>query len=277
MFDADVFLARCPWIQETDNATELVIAWATQGRTQLRRTEAGFDFETRATEIQTSLARLPIEVDRMLEVRLRPLETALTTKVAGVKGKVGEAMYETWAEDFERSWKTENTANVPHSGDYIHEHRETHHRVVVDVKNYTSSVKSCEIDKLWRDMEEQRTPLGMLVSVTSRVAKCRPDIDILYRNVDGARHAMVCVSNAASNRPLLYISLEILRLLPEHTPVDVGLTIQRLAGVVECVNAGERMISRLEKELGRVVAEYREDAMLNYSKITQTIGDVMRS
>ena len=70
MFDADVFLARCPWIQETDNATELVIAWATQGRTQLRRTEAGFDFETRATEIQTSLARLPIEVDRMLEVRL---------------------------------------------------------------------------------------------------------------------------------------------------------------------------------------------------------------
>lgn len=249
MFDASLFLERCPWISDLANGTELLIAWATEGRTRMEMTQQVFAFEDKADDILEHVDMVVDSLDAKLEERLRPIQDALTTKVSTKKGKVGEAMYDTWASEFERVWNTECTKSIPHSGDYIHRHHDTGKKVIADVKNYGSSVPTKEIDKLWDDMKAQTIPLGLLVSTSSKITGRRPGLDIEFRVVDGVPSTVVFVSNAIQQKDLVFVGLEILRIHSPSKTFEINPILEPVRELVQMVKESESTLAKYQQQV----------------------------
>ena len=271
MFDVSAFLERCPWITDLENGTDLMVAWAIEGRARIQMTQRGFAFEEKADEILESVEMVAESVDCKLEERLRPIQDALTTKVSTKKGKAGEALYDTWLHEVERMWDTECTKSVPHSGDYIHRHHDTGKRVIVDVKNYGTNVPTKEIDKLWEDMKAQTIPLGMMVSMTSRITGKRPGLDIEFRMMNGVPHTMIFVPNAIQQKELVFVGLEILRIHSPSKTFDVNPMIEPVRELIEMVKESESALTKFEKDVTGMVRHYQHQASESYKRMERIL------
>lgn len=274
MFDPEVFRAKCPWIDEMENGTELMIAWATEGRAHLSQTHEQFDFESSTQDVLAAVHGTVPQLERRFEDLVKPIQDALTTKVAVTRGKTGEILYDNWVSaSLQSSWQTECTKGIPHSGDYIHTHYDSKKRVIVDVKNYTRCVPRAEIDKVWDDMATQDVSLGMLVSMNSRVSGCRDGLDIEFRCVRGKKRCVMIVSNALDRKELIAVSLEILR---RHE--DASTTQQDVAAlheVLETIQGLESLASGLERDLSTTLAAYRKSIRVHYDTMKRIVSHVL--
>lgn len=255
MFDVDVFLEHCPWITEMENGTELMIAWATQGRQHLL---SGI----------TDMDDVVDDIDRKMEARLKPLHEILTSKVSSTKGKAGELLYENWiGSEITKCWDTECTKTQPHCGDFIHTHYDTKQKVIVDVKNYSKNVPKSEVEKLWNDMEVQCIPLGLIVSMSTRFAGHRDGMDIEFRTIHGNPATMILVSNALHRKELLFIALEILRLHNPKTTFDIEDVLRPLRGILDIVAECETNMAKMEKDVVGCITNFRQTTHAHYLSI----------
>jgi hypothetical protein len=269
MFDIDVFLSRCGWINELENGTELMIAWAIHGRSQMTQTQNELDvdglmnaIDCLQTRIQSITNESVEKLDKRVEERLRPLCEAITSKVSTTRGKTGENLYENWvSSSISGAWNTESTKHIAHSGDYIHTHYDSKKRVIVDVKNYGKNVPSSEKEKLWHDMETQQIPLGMLVSLNSRIVGHRDTMDIEFRTMNGVNSCMILVSNAMEHKELISVSLEMLRL---YTTDSKCSTFETLREVLDSIKKLEESSNKLEKEITSTLLEYRKQIQTQF-------------
>ena len=270
MFDTAVFLERCPWITDLENATELLIAWATEGRTRLVQTQTKLDLEGHVADIMDALEDNVDRITNTTEEQLRPIRDALTTKASASRGKTGELLYETWTKSIASSWQTECTSRVPHCGDYIHTHFDSKKRVITDVKNYTRDVPTSEIEKLWRDMEEQRIPLGMIVSLTTSICGHRNGLDIEVRTIHGKRYCMMFVSNVMEKKEMLSVAIEMLRLYDTGTECK-SIDTEPLKEMLATISDLEETARKFEKDMTQTVTRYRQQIQCQYSLLQQTI------
>lgn len=279
MFDIDVFMSKCGWIEELENGTELMIAWATQGRTQLVQTQAQIDVSSLASAVDGIQYRLQTitnegveKIDRRIEERLKPVCEVLTSKVSSSRGKTGEALYENWVKEcIAVSWDTERTSHISHSGDYIHTHYDTKKRVIADVKNYSKTVGSSEVEKLWHDMGAQQIPLGMLVSMTTRIAGHRDIMDIEFRTVNGVNSCMIFLSNAVDYKNLILVGLEMLR---AYTSTKCT-TFETLREILELIKTLEDTAKKLEKDMTGTITTYRKQIQCQYATIKRIVSDLI--
>lgn len=270
MFDSTEFLRNCPWIEELENGTELMIAWATQGRQQL--TSGIIDIGDKFSGFDDKLESVVHDIDRKFEERLRPLHDVLTSKVAVSKGKTGEILYDNWiSAEIGNCWSTETTKSQPHSGDFIHTHYDTKQRVIVDVKNYTKTVPTSEIEKLWRDMETQCICLGLLVSMSSGFAKHRKGIDIEFRTIHGKPATMILISEAFSHREYVFVTLEILRIHNPITQFDMGDILRPLQDILGILSECETNTTKLENDITQVLTTYRSTTHIHYTTIQRIL------
>lgn len=259
MFDVNVFLLRCPWIADIENGTELAIAWVTQGNLSMLRGRGDLDVDAitdAVRELSTDVQQVQSAVERRMEEQLRPLHAALTTKQATARGVLGETLYENWITPYVKgSWETVCTKKVPHSGDYIHTHYDSKKRVMVDVKQYATSVPRKEVTKLWSDMVAQEIPLGLIVSMSSKITGCR-EVDIEYQTHGSKRYCMMTVSNAMDRKDVLTLVLDLLR----NQDVDTAaraMDIRPLQEVLDLLLMSEGTADEMEKCLIRIVSESR--------------------
>lgn len=270
MFDVNVFLSHCPWIEEIDNGTELAIAWVTQGRTILNQTPPQLDVEIITDELRELRTTLSADVrgsqsavERRMEEQLRPLHEALTTKQSTARGKLGEALYEHWITScIQGSWETVCTKTIPHSGDYIHTHYDSKKRVMTDVKQYASTVGRKEIDKLWNDMLQQEIPLGLIVSMSSKIAG-RRELDIEYQTHGNKRYCMMSVSNAMDRKELIGLALELLRNQDTDTSAREK-DLRPLQEMLETITTLEGIMTEFEKRHLQSVSELRTKVRNQY-------------
>lgn len=280
MFDVDVFLSRCEWIEHLENSTELMIAWAIEGRSRLLQTQKEIDLKgiTNAIEclpnkIQSISYENANQVKHCITEQLKPLCEALTSKVSTVRGKTGENLYENWVSpSISSSWNTECTKSIPHSGDYIHTHYDTKKRVIVDVKNYSRNVPSTEKEKLWSDMETQQIPLSILVSLNSRIVGHRETMDIEFRTINGVNSCMIMLSNAMEHKELIPVSLEMLRLYATDSKCS---TFETLREVLECIKTLEESANKLEKDMTGILCEYRKQITSQFAIMKRIVKEVM--
>ena len=275
MFDVDVFLSKCPWIHEIENGTELMVAWATHGRRQM---ESGIvDIDGKIGEIEDAIETVVDDIDRRLEERLKPLQDVLTSKVATTKGKTGELLYENWiGSEISKSWDTVCTKSVPHHGDFVHTHYDSKQRVVVDVKNYAKNVPSCEVEKLWSDMETQSIHLGLLVSMNSRFACRRSSMDIEFRTIHGKHSTMILIPNALHAKELVYVGLEILRLHNPKSQFDVDEIVRPLQEILAVVGECETNLCKMEKDLTSSIGVFRQSMQMHYNDIQHRIRGMLK-
>lgn len=240
----------------------------------MTQTQTKLDLESHTTNILDAVDDLESKLTRNTEEQLRPLRDALTTKVASSRGKTGEALYETWAKSIASSWHTECTSKIPRSGDYVHTHFDSKKRVIADVKNYTRDVPSSEVDKLWRDMEEQQISLGMLVSLHTSICGHRNGMDIETRSIHGRRYCMILVSNVLERKDYLSVAIEMLRLYDTDSSCKT-LDIEPLREMLASIGELEESAKKLEKDMVTTIARYRQQIQCQYALLQRTIRTLL--
>lgn len=270
MFDVELFLKRCSWIEEMENGTELMIAWATQGRRQM---ESGIvDIHGKFGELEDAVENAVDDIDRRIEERLKPLHDVLTSKVATTKGKTGELLYENWiSSEISNCWDTECTKNKAHHGDFVHTHYDSKQRVIVDVKNYSKNVPGSEVEKLWSDMETQCIHLGLIISMNSRFANRRDCMDIEFRSLHGKPSTMILIPHTVHRKELVYVALEILRLHNPKTQFDLSDILTQLQDVVGILDECEANIAKMERDVLNSITFFRQTTHKQYATIRRIL------
>ena len=113
-----------------------------------------------------------------------------TEKTASNIGKIGENMFENIIDQYMSDYKIENVAKQGKSGDFkitwvSHKTNKTY-KILVDVKKYSSSVPSKEVEKFYRDININKVDGGLLLSLTSKICGISKMIDFKeYQNDTG--------------------------------------------------------------------------------------------
>ena len=129
-------------------------------------------------------------------------------------GKIGENTFENIIDQFlSNDYKLENVAKQGKAGDFKlswQSHKTNRvYKIMIDVKKYSSTVPSKEVDKFYRDINVNKVDGGLLLSLTSKICGISKVIDFKeYQNDTGA---VVPTLFAMSNTPLVIV--EVIKLL----------------------------------------------------------------
>lgn len=126
-----------------------------------------------------------------------------------VRGLQGEDMFESMLSEFMPSdYKCENVAKAGKMGDFILTHKShktnKQYKLLVDIKNYRSTVPSKELDKFYRDLNINQVQGGFMLSLHSKIVGQSKIIAFETYNADrGAIPTLL----AQTNTPLAIVEL----------------------------------------------------------------------
>jgi hypothetical protein len=126
-----------------------------------------------------------------------------------VRGLQGEDMFESMLSEFMPSdYICENVAKAGKMGDFILTHKShktnKQYKILVDIKNYRSTVPSKELDKFYRDLNINQVQGGFMLSLHSKiVGKSKT---IVFETFDADRGAIPTLL-AQTNTPLVIVEL----------------------------------------------------------------------
>jgi uncharacterized Zn finger protein len=101
-----------------------------------------------------------------------------------IPAKKGEITVETIFNSFKRHFMDDSFEDVSAIGkfaDVLATTGDTETPILIELKDYTNTVPSKEIDKFWRDMERRGTRYGIFISMRSEIAKCSTCISLKTR------------------------------------------------------------------------------------------------
>ena len=98
--------------------------------------------------------------------------------------KKGEITVENIFKSFEEHFMDDSFEDVSAIGKYADIQAttgDTQTSILIELKDYTNTVPSAEIDKFWRDMERRGTRYGIFISMRSGITKCSSCINLKTR------------------------------------------------------------------------------------------------
>lgn len=178
----------------------------------------------------------------------------LNSKLLGssTKGQIGESGLNEVLSTYLKGYSITNTEKTPHSGDFIIE--QNNNKIMIDSKLYKKTVGKTEIDKLVRDMEENKITSGILISTTSSIANKSPPIDTEKRE-DGKY--IVFVSNCSIDCVIGAVKLCELYNNIEKTPYlwNPDISFERIEKSLEKLKNTHSLLSDVSTSLERLSIE----------------------
>ena len=118
-------------------------------------------------------------------------------------GKLGEASFENIiSKTMSNSYKLVNNAKKSHAGDFhiSWQSPDTNqtYTILVDVKNYKSSVPTKEVDKLYRDLNENNVNAGLMISLGSKITGFSRSITIKYVYLNNGKKIPVIFASVST-------------------------------------------------------------------------------
>jgi len=139
------------------------------------------------------------------------------SEIAAVKGLAGETNFYNIMLPY-KEYEVINVAKQGKAGDFVIKWQSFKtnriYKILVDVKNYSKSVPTLEIDKFYRDVNLNVVDGGMLLSFNSKITGINKIIEIKEVVTDSS---MISAMFVQSNTPLLII--EVIKLLFHHIEI----------------------------------------------------------
>jgi hypothetical protein len=134
---------------------------------RLQKSHAAF-IEVLGTRSAASESSLRQEIDS-LRTSIAEKEAQLKRNlVSSERGKSGESEFDDLIEQHTTWGRPVDTSKIPHATDRLCIIRKS--RILFELKNYTSNVPQSEVDKFYRDMEENPdSPLGVFISLRTNI------------------------------------------------------------------------------------------------------------
>ena len=104
-----------------------------------------------------------------------------TVNKSSLKGKLGEHAIEMQLKEAFPDDAIENMASQANESDYHFHSTVNNAKFLIEVKTYSVSVNTAQIDKFYRDMDRTNLPVGIFVSTTSGITG-HPRLSIEYIN-----------------------------------------------------------------------------------------------
>jgi len=133
---------------------------------------------TRKETVEDFFSPLRSDIE-MIREQLRQIVPTIT-----IPAKKGEITVETIFNSFKEHFMDDSFEDVSAIGKYadiLATTADTQTPILIELKDYTNTVPSSEIDKFWRDMERRGTRYGIFISMRSEIAKCSSCINLKTR------------------------------------------------------------------------------------------------
>jgi len=133
---------------------------------------------TRKETVEEFFAPLRSDIE-MIREQLRQIVPTIT-----IPAKKGEITVETIFNGFKEHFMDDSFEDVSAIGKYadiLATTADTKTPILIELKDYTNTVPSAEIDKFWRDMERRGVRYGIFISMRSEIAKCSSCINLKTR------------------------------------------------------------------------------------------------
>ncbi|GAF72860.1 unnamed protein product, partial [marine sediment metagenome] len=109
--------------------------------------------------------------------------------------------------------------------------------VLIEVKDYSETVPSSQVDKFWRDMEHRDTKYGIFISMRSRISKCSSCINLKHNLNRTAVFVVNSELNWSGHLFAFYIVkklIELETLKKKEVPTeDIDKTLLRINDIIQ--------------------------------------------
>lgn len=145
-------------------------------------------------------------------------------------------------------------------------------RILIEVKNYTDSVPTPEVEKFWRDMRENNYAYGIFISLQTPI-RGMPTENFAYRQ-EGPRRAVFVVNSAFDNIGHR-MALEYIRRLIELEQLSaVSVTNAELAPKIATITDQMNIIRdslNLAADIRKTAQDTTQMVQLNMAQVTERI------
>ena len=126
----------------------------------------------------------------------------------------------------------------------------TNQNVLIEIKDYSDTVPTYEVDKFWRDMETRDARYGIFVSMRTRITKISGDIKVVSRM---KKTAVFVVNEKMSWSGHLFAYYVVRKLIEHETLMARKLKEEELTQVITKVNV---VLKEIQKNM-QIVEEIR--------------------
>ena len=132
---------------------------------------------TSKESVENFFSPLKQDIDLIRKQLARIVPTVMTP------AKKGEMTAEVIFDSFQDHFMDDSFEDVSRIGKYadiLATVTSTDTPVLIEVKEYSDTVPSSQVDKFWRDMEHRDTKYGIFISMRSRISKCSSCINLKH-------------------------------------------------------------------------------------------------
>ena len=243
---------------------------------------------TRKETVEAFFSPLRSDIE-MIREQLRQIVPTIATPA-----KKGEITVETIFNSLKEHFMDDSFEDVSAIGKYadiLATTGDTQTPILIELKDYTNTVPSAEIDKFWRDMERRGTRYGVFISMRSGITKCSSCINLRTR-VD--KTAIFIVNSELNWSGHLFAHYVIKKLIGLEAMKKKELKGEELSKIIAKIN---NHVVGLQKNLVtideiqtiadklRTTCKNRLDELISLSntykrnldeKITEILGDIKR-
>lgn len=172
------------------------------------------------------------------------------------KGKQGESKLEPILSSILPDAEIINSSGHKESGDFII-HRKNNHNILIDTKDYNTSIPTKEIDKFIRDIDIHKCN-GILISQNSGIS-CKDDFEINIHN----NYVLIFLHNTNYNEHKIYIATQV---------IDVLFPIIQQQANIEHESITSEQLNQINKEFQELISKKK----LIIEQIQQNTKNVIR-
>jgi len=171
-------------------------------------------------------------------------------------------------QDYFKGWNYTDTSKLPHHGDAIIEKHGI--QVLLEFKNYTTTVPTKEVDKLKRDLKETAITFALMLSINTGICGKR-DFDIEIVN----NTTIIYISKLQNREDLIESAIALFEAL--HVKPQLTVNEHKLAEINENLRNCDRIKQSLyimESEIRKTLDKSLQDIGATLREIKQSISNL---
>ena len=153
----------------------------------------------------------------------------------------------------------------------------TNQNVLIEIKDYSDTVPTYEVDKFWRDMETRDARYGIFVSMRTRITKISGDIKVVSKM---KKTAVFVVNEKMKWSGHLFAYYVVRKLIEHETLMARKLKEEELTQVITKVNVALKEIQKnmqIVEEIRNIAEGLRTTARDKLGKIIEYAKSVKRN
>jgi hypothetical protein len=188
------------------------------------------------------------------------------------KGKEGENTFENNISRFLSSeYSIANSSKLGHAGDFIINYVSNNnmriYKLMIDIKNYTKTVPTKEIDKMFADLNAHSDiNAGLMISYNSKFTGINKSIDIQYYN---SNHGVI---------PIVYVSISNIEIISEVIKLVFYILEQKESSNSNNINKKELLLSinDLSEQVSNIT-QCKTDLLETKSTIDKSLQNIVNN